>query len=187
MSAQNRRYEDRVIIGLTGGLGSGKTTVAKMLAKRGAYVIDADKIVHQIIDAPTRKKLAEVVFDDCKAMERLCRKVHPLVKMEILRQLQELGRDKTAVIDAPLLIESGFHKKCDYLVVVKASLRKQLERAKQSLAITREEAMKRIRLQMPLREKIALADFVIDNGGPLSDTEKQVKKLWEEILEKETE
>ena len=91
------------------------------------------------------------------------------------------------MIDGPLLIESGFHKKCDYLVVVKAPLRKQLERAKQSLAITRKEALKRIRLQMPLREKIALADFVIDNGGSLSDTEKQVKRLWEEILEKETE
>ena len=187
MSAQNRRYEDRVIIGLTGGLGSGKTTVAKMLAKRGAYVIDADKIVHQIIDAPTRKKLAEVVFDDKKALERLCRKVHPLVKKEIRRQVKALGKDETSVIDGPLLIESGFHKKCDYLVVVKAPLRKQLERAKQSLAITRKEALKRIRLQMPLREKIALADFVIDNGGSLSDTEKQVKRLWEEILEKETE
>ena len=176
-----------MIIGLTGGLACGKTTVAKMLKKRGAYVIDADKIVHQIIDVPTRKKLAEVVFDDRQALDRLCRKVHPVVKREILRQVKGLGKDKTAVIDAPLLIESGFYKKCDYLVVVKAALKKQLERAKQSLAISRKEALKRIGMQMPLREKIALADFVIDNGGPLSDTEKQVKRLWEEILEKETE
>lgn len=173
-----------MIIGLTGGLSCGKTTVAKMLKKRGAYVIDADKIVHQIIDAPTRKKLAEVVFDDRKVMDRLCRKVHPVVKREISRQLKALGKDKTTVIDAPLLIESGFHKKCDYLVVVQASLKKQLERAKQSLTISRQEALKRIGMQMPLREKIALADFVIDNGGPLKDTEKQVRKLWESILKR---
>jgi len=171
-----------MIIGLTGGLACGKTTVARMLKKRGAYVIDADKIVHQMIAAPARKKLAEVVFDDRQALERLCAKVHPLVKREILRQLKSLGKDKTAVIDAPLLIESSFHKKCDYLVVVKAPLRKQLERAKQSLAISRQEALKRIRLQMPLREKITLADFVIDNGGSLSDTKMQVKKLWRKVV-----
>ncbi len=174
-----------MIIGLTGGLACGKTTVAGMLKKRGACVIDADRIVHKIIDAPTRKELAKVVFDDRQALDRLCRKVHPAVKREISRQLKALGRDKTAVIDAPLLIESGFHKKCDYLVVVKAPLKKQLERAKQSLAIPRQEALKRIGMQMPLREKIALADFVIDNGGPLSDTKMQVRKLWEEIVEKE--
>ena len=170
-----------MIIGVTGSLGTGKTRVARMFGRFGAYIIDADKIVHRILDKSARRHLAGLVFDDKEALKKLCRVIHPIVKKEIFRALKKNKSKKTIVIDAPLLIESGLDKKCDYLVVVKAALTKQLERAAKNLSLSRNQILKRIRLQMPLKKKMALADFVIDNGGSLKNTEKQVRKVWEEL------
>lgn len=174
-----------MLIGLTGSLGTGKTTVAKMFRQLGAYVIDADKIVHRILSKPIREDLGSFVFDEEKALKKLCRIIHPLVKRDILKGIRRNKSKKAIVIDAPLLIESALHKKCDYLVVVKATLQKQLERASKNLSIPKNQIRKRIRLQMPLAKKIAMADFVIDNGGSFKNTQKQVRKIWKTLEPRE--
>lgn len=170
-----------MIIGVTGSTGAGKTTVSRMFAKCGAYVIDADKIVHGILDKSSRRLLAHFVFDQPQALRKLCRIIHPLVKKKIFSEIKKHRPEKIIVIDAPLLIESGLNKKCDYLVAVKANFRKQLQRAGKSLSLSQGQIRKRIRQQMPLKRKIALADFVIDNAGSLKDTEKQVRRVWLEL------
>lgn len=170
-----------MIIGLTGSLGTGKTLVASMLKKRGAYVIDADKIVHRILSRAARKKLSEFIFDDARALRKLCSIIHPLVKKEILRDIKDNPSRKIIVIDAPLLIEAGLHKKCHRLVVVKADLATQIRRACKNLGISRSDCIERIRQQMPLPKKVAMADFIIDNRGSLKKTEEQVEELWKKL------
>ena len=170
-----------MIIGLTGGLGTGKTTVAKMFGRCGAYVIDADRIVHRILNKSVRKKLAGFIFDDKNALQKLCRIIHPIVKKEIYSEIRKNRTKRTIVLDAPLLIESGLDERCDLVVVVKTTLKKQLERASKNLRIPRSQARKRLRLQLPLKKKIAMADFIIDNGGSLRNTQKQVEKIWETL------
>lgn len=171
-----------MIIGLTGGLSSGKTTVSGMFRSLGGYVIDADKIVHRLIDKAARKKIGGFIFDEPKALKKLCRVLHPVVKKEISFEIEDNKHRKLIVIDAPLLIEAGLDKKCDFLIVVKSNLKNQLERANRSLGFSKSQALKRIKLQMPLRKKIALADFVIDNNGSLSDTKKQVVNIWNKLM-----
>jgi dephospho-CoA kinase len=170
-----------MIIGVTGSIGTGKTTVAKMLGRLGAYVIDADAIVHRLLNKSTRKKLAAYVFDNEEALKKLCGRIHPKVKREILKRIKSRKSGRAIVIDAPLLIECGLDRKCDYVIVVKASRTKQLERARKKLSIPKDQILKRLRMQMPLREKISMADLVIDNNGALNDTEKQAGKIWEEL------
>lgn len=173
-----------MIIGVTGSVGTGKTTVSMMFRKLGAYVVDADKIVHRILDKSARKRLSGFVFDQPQTLKKLCRIIHPLVKREIFSELKKHKSRRAIVIDAPLLVESGLDEKCDYLLVVRANLKQQLERASESLSLSKEQIRKRIKQQMPLREKIRLADFVVDNRGSLKNTEKQVKEVWEEIWKK---
>lgn len=171
-----------MIIGVTGSIGTGKTTAAKMLQDLGAYVIDADAIVHRLLDKPERKELAAYVFDNEQALKKLCGWIHPKVKKEIIERIKARKSGRAIVIDAPLLIECGLDKKCDYVVVVKASIENQLERARKKLSISKAQIRKRLKFQMPLREKISRADFIIDNNGTLRNTEKQARKIWEELL-----
>lgn len=173
-----------MIIGITGSVGTGKTTVSGMLRKLGAHVVDADKIVHRILGKSARKRLAGFVFDQPQTLKKLCRIIHPLVKREIFSELKKHKSRRAIVIDAPLLVESGLDEECDFLLVVKANLREQLARASGGLSLSKEQIRKRIKQQMPLREKIRLADFIIDNRGTLKNTEKQVKEIWEEIWKK---
>ena len=170
-----------MLIGVTGSIGAGKTTVAKMLKRLGASVIDADKIAHKFLDKAARKKLAGFIFDDKKALGRLCGVIHPLVKEEIARKIRKKINARAIVIDAPLLIESGLYRKCDVIIVVKAGLKVQIGRASRNLSIPEHEVKKRIILQMPLRRKTEYADFVIDNSGSLKDTGSQVKEAWRKI------
>lgn len=171
-----------MIIGLTGGLSTGKTTVARIFRDLGAYVIDADRIVHRIINKATRRKIAGFIFDEPRALKKLCRIIHPIVKKEIFSEIRRNKNRKLIVIDAPLLIEAGLDKKCDFLIVVKANLKNQLERAAKSLNISKSQARKRIKSQMPLNKKIAAADFVIDNNGSLANTKRQLKDVWRRLM-----
>ncbi|OGX37927.1 MAG: dephospho-CoA kinase [Omnitrophica WOR_2 bacterium RIFCSPHIGHO2_02_FULL_52_10] len=193
------------VIGLTGGLATGKSTVAAMLAKLGAKVINADKIAHQQMRPGTpgwravvklfgkevlnggrvnRRAIAGRVFKDRTLLSALNRIVHPAVRAAIIREIARLKRKNPkakVVLDVPLLFESGMGKLTDVTVVVRSSREKQIARAKRNLGITAEEARRRIMAQMPLREKIRQADIIIDNNGTLNQTQKQVKRLWQKL------
>lgn len=195
------------VIGLTGGIASGKSTVSNMLSKLGAVVVDADLIAKEVtspgslglqklVDAfgkeilfpdgsLNRKKLAEIVFHDKDVLTLLNSIVHPLVLERIVtildnlkRRAEEDGATKIVVLDAPLLLEVGAEKLVDEVWVVSVDLESQVRRLMRREGFTREQAFSRINAQMPLAEKKRYADEIIDNNGTLEETEKRVKELW---------
>ncbi|MDI6758460.1 MAG: dephospho-CoA kinase [Candidatus Omnitrophota bacterium] len=207
------------IIGLTGGFGAGKTTVAGIFKSLGAAVIDADKIAHGLIDPAFFKKkagsiqakqgiyredgykkiisafgkdildengvldrprLGKIVFSSRKLLKKLNRIIHPQV-IRIIRKEIKHALPKLIVIDAPLLIESGINKIADILIVVKASQGKQIKRIQKRSSLSRQNILRRIKCQIPLRDKLRLADFIIDNNGSLKKTKKQVKEVWRRL------
>jgi len=200
------------IVGLSGGIGSGKSTVSRQLAALGATVIDADAIVHElqapgspmlteiaaafgpgVIDAEgrlDRAALGAIVFRDAAARARLGAIVHPPVAAEIARRVDRARRQRVAVVvlDIPLLFEgrqagtrTAAALQFDATVVVWAPEPVQIERQITRDGCSREEALRRIRAQLPLHEKKALADFVIDNAGTPEETERQVRALWKTL------
>jgi len=193
------------VIGVTGGLGSGKTTVAGMFKDLGAKILDADKIARRqllpkgkcfkavikvfgknIVTSGKidRKRVADRVFKDLKKLRQLEQIIHPEVRKEIIKKIQnyKVRKRKTVIVlDVPLLFESKFHRHVDISIVVKASKAVQVARATKLLGMTKAEAQRRIKAQMPLRKKIRLADMIIDNQGSLIQTKKQVKLIWEKI------
>ncbi|MCM8766046.1 MAG: dephospho-CoA kinase [Candidatus Omnitrophica bacterium] len=197
-----------IIVGITGSLGSGKSTVASYFSLRGAKVVDADKIVHRLLRFDTtlaerlvesfgkeiinskgsidRKKLAEIGFRNFYQWRALCKIIHPEV-IKIIKEMIKKARKqkiKVLVIDAPLLIESGLNKLVDYTVLVKAKRRDAYQRAKIKLGISREDFRRRIRFQFPFSKKLPYADFVIDNSKTLRITERQVDEIWKKIIKK---
>ena len=200
------------IVGLSGGIGSGKSTVSRRLAALGATVIDADAIVHElqapgspmlaeiaaafgpgVIDAEgrlDRAALGAIVFRDAAARARLGAIVHPPVAAEIARRVARARSDAAPVVvlDIPLLFEgrragtgTAAALPYDATVVVWAPEDAQIERQIARDGCSREEALRRVRAQLPLHEKKALADFVIDNSGTPEETERQVLALWESL------
>ncbi|MEW5975164.1 MAG: dephospho-CoA kinase [Acidobacteriota bacterium] len=191
-------------VGLTGGIASGKSTVCRMLEAKGCVIIDADKEAHRLLlkgeacylPAVTafghailradgeidRGRLGQVVFEDESKLDLLNSIVHPHVISEILSKLDIIGKarpEARVVVDASLMIESGFHRRFKGLVVVWCGIEQQVERLMQRNAMSESQARKRIALQMPLEEKVKLADWVIDNSGPLAETERQVETIVE--------
>jgi len=197
-----------LVIGLTGGVGTGKSAVATMLVKLGAREIDADKIVHRALGKKgrcvrpvvrefgkqmmlkggiDRSKLASIVFGDHKKLRILECITHPVVKKITVEEIKKLRRSKgvkVVVLNVPLLFESGMNKLCDFIVVVKARRGFQLSRTCKRLRITKTEVIHRIKSQMLLSKKIQKADFIIDNNGSLMETKKQVVKLWQKLYPK---
>jgi len=203
------------IVGLSGGIGSGKSTVSRQLAALGATLIDADAIVHElqapgspmlaeiaaafgpgVIDAKgglDRAALGAIVFRDAAARARLGAIVHPPVAAEIARRVARARSQGAAVVvlDIPLLFEgrkagtgSAAALQFDATIVVWAPEPAQVERQIARDGCSREEALRRIRAQLPLHEKKALADHVIDNSGTPEETERQVRALWEVLSRK---
>lgn len=191
-----------IIVGLTGGLGTGKSTVTNLFRELGAYVVDWDELARratcprskawkviteqfgtEILDDDltiNREKLARIVFSDKRKLAELERIVHPEVFKEDERITDEIAsRDPDAVIikDIPLLFEVGRHMCVDKVIVVSASRRTQLRRLREK-GVTREEARSRMKSQLPLEDKTKAADFVIDNDGPLEETRRQVENLY---------
>ena len=187
-------------VGLTGGIGCGKSTVARMMRELDCHVIEADGVAHRLMEPGTpayqeilhefgqqvigpdgridRKKLGAIVFDDPERLQRLNRIVHPRVIEEQDRQLEELARKgaDVAVVEAPLLVEAGYHERMDRLVVVWCRPEQQRERLR-ARGMAPEEIEKRIAAQMPLEMKRQLADEQIDCSGTLEETRRQVEAL----------
>ena len=188
------------IIGVTGGLATGKTTVTDLFVERGAVRIDADAIAHDVLendsevkkkviglfgDAVTpggsvdRRKLARIVFFDKEKLGKLCKITHPAIIKRIADRVQAAG-DRVVVIDAPLLIESALNEEVDIVVVVTADLKTQIKRAVER-GIGAEEAKNIIDNQMPLSRKEELADYIIDNDGNFEKIKEGVDRIWQKI------
>lgn len=197
-----------VLIGLTGGIASGKSTVARLLAERGAAVIDADVIAEEVrrpggegYDAIVarfgpeiladggeidRQKLGTKVFSDEGARIDLQAITHPLIYAQIVERIKEAANThEVVVVDAALLVETlpdrGRALGIDALVVVAADPDVQTDRLARDRGMTSQDAALRITAQAPIEKKLAVADYVIDNRGSLEDLESSVDLLWNEL------
>lgn len=192
-------------IGLTGNIGTGKTTVAWMFEELGAPLINADKIAHESIEPQTavwkalfdrygkqilmkdqiinRKVLANIIFSkdaERKFVESL---IHPKVHDEITKQLMAAKRNGTPliIVEIPLLFETKWDKEMDSIIVVRCDLEQQIARCQEKFGLSREEVLMRIKTQKPLEEKIARADYAIDNAGSKSETLVQVRRIYQTL------
>ena len=196
------------IVGITGGIACGKTTVSNLLAEKGAVPINADEIGHQLLksDSPvigklvdsfgveiledsgdvSRKKLGAIVFNDKKAREKLNAILHPLIITSSRARARELVTDNPScvvLLDAPLLIEAGAYDAVDLIVVVTSAYETQIQRIldrskEQNRPLSEAEAQARIDAQMPISEKVKYADIVVNNDGTYEELQKQVDALW---------
>jgi len=193
------------VIGITGGLGSGKSTVAQIFRQKGVRVLDADKIAHGLLFPGTnsfrqiikkfgtailkdghidRSRLAGIVFADARKLKKLCSIIHPQVVKEVKAQIRSFRARKTRsflMIDAPLLFEAGLDALCDHIIVVYASPKVQVARIQKRNHWTKHEILKRMNAQMSIKKKVVRADFVIDNQGNINQTKKGVEKIWQEL------
>lgn len=193
-----------LLVGLTGGIGSGKTTVARMLETRGAVVFDADLLARDAVEPGTpgyrqvverfgpnvlapgggidREALAAVVFADPAARRDLEAIVHPEIR-RLFAESTEAYRDTDAVVvfSAPLLVETGMHTAFEILVVVSAPVEQQIERLMRERAMSEPAIRERIAAQLPLEDKAEVADILIDNDGTLEELEGQVDRVWTQL------
>ncbi len=194
------------IIGLTGGIASGKSTVAKMLVEKGACLIDADRLAREVVEPGRpawrdivewlgdaillpdrnldRARLAEIVFNDRSKLEKLNRIVHPRVGERfgaLTEEIKKRDPDAVVVYDIPLLIEAGMQKIVDLVLLVYVTPEIQASRLQQRDGISRAAAEARIKAQKPLEEKKELADVIIDNSGAEAETARQVDRFWQNL------
>jgi dephospho-CoA kinase len=188
------------LIGLTGGIGSGKSTVARIFRDHGVPVIDADVVARQVTEPGQaahrdiarawpqvigadgrvdRKRLAAIVFADSKSRKRLEAITHPRIRTEVAAQaaaLEATGHE-VALFEAALLVETGSYRDLDGLILVTCDPTACVERVVQRDGTSRESALARIAAQLPVEDKIRAADHVIDNGGTLEQTTEQVLRI----------
>jgi dephospho-CoA kinase len=201
-----RGKDNRLLLGVTGGIASGKTTVANMLKELGAPIIDFDVIARQVVepgkpawkeivdyfgrqvlqedDTLDRKRLSDIVFRDFEKRKKLESFTHPHIGEEFLKQVGELtSNDPDAIIQVvvPLLIELSLQYQFHKLLLVYIPVEQQVERLAERDGISREEAANILKAQLPIDEKVGYADFVIHNEKSLEDTRKQVEELWETL------
>lgn len=194
------------IIGLTGGIASGKSTVSSFFRQKGAAVLDADQIARELSEPGgelhaeyvrhfgaevlqndgtlDRRRIGQIVFSDPQQKQWLDTVSHPAIRGELLRQLAQKQNEKQRLIllDIPLLFESGWDKMADKTCLVYVNETIQLQRLMKRNGYTRREAQDRIAAQMPLEEKKKRADYLIDNNGSLTDTIRQAEALWREWI-----
>lgn len=193
-------------VGLTGGVCTGKTTVAEMFSRLGSPVISADDVVHRLLKEEEevkaavvsifgkevlaqdgcvdRGKLAGIVFTDGRRLRQLTDLLHPRVRLEMRRFFEErekAGQEQVCVAEVPLLIEGGALELYDVIVVVKANYENQLRRFCQRGGKTRSDLDRRIANQMNMDEKVKFADYVIENDGSVEKTFEQVKNVYDRI------
>ncbi|MEW6375189.1 MAG: dephospho-CoA kinase [Thermodesulfobacteriota bacterium] len=195
-----------LIVGLTGGVASGKTVVSQILREEGAYLINADQIARELVQPHTptwkelirvfgqdilekdgsihRKKLAAKVFSDTRQRNLLNQILHPRIKEEMDRRVKEISQEDPeaiVVFDAALLVEVGEHRKMDKVIVVTSTEAQQIERLKNRDGVEPEEARKVLSSQMANEEKLKVADYVIRNEGSLEETRKRAKEIFQEL------
>lgn len=193
-----------MLVGLTGGIGSGKSEVAGRLAALGAVVVDSDRLAREVVEPGTpglarlveefggsildpsgaldREALARIVFADDEARRRLNAVVHPLVGEQVFRRTAEaLERDPQAVVvnDVPLLAEGGLADRYDTVVVVDAPVEVQLDRLVRLRGMSKADAWARIGVQASREQRLAVADDVIRNDGDLDALQAQVERVWQ--------
>lgn len=192
-----------LIVGLTGGIATGKSTVAAIFEELGAYRIDTDRLARLVVEplqpaweaivhsfgrgvlaasgSIDRNKLADIIFAEPEKREVLNKLTHPAVRTllrEELAHARELGVG-IVLVEVPLLYEAGFDCEVDCVIVVKTTEKTQLSRLLNREGLSEEAARLRIEAQMPLQEKIARADYLIDNDGPPAQTREQAEKIWQ--------
>ncbi len=203
-----RGHDKRLLVGITGGLATGKSTVVKMLREKGAYVIDFDELARDVVRPGTpawqdivnyfgneilkedgnidRKRLGDMVFKDLEKKKALESFTHPRIHERFLEELKDItSKDPEAIIlaDIPLLIEQNLQYMFHRVVLVYVPQEVQLLRLIQRDRISREQAEAILRSQLPIGEKLGYADYVIDNSGDLASTQGQVDSLWVELRE----
>ena len=194
-----------MIIGLTGSIATGKSQSSKIFKELGCYIIDADKISRTLTvkdskclkdivgtfgtdvlkddGSLNRKKLGEIVFNDKQAKIELERIIHP----HIIRKTNEIITKKyntaNIIVDAPLLFEVGLDRICDTVIVIYAQHHIQTDRFMKRDNISKEEAIKRIGLQMPIEDKMKLADITIDNSGTITELKKKIEITYKKLMQ----
>jgi len=193
-------------VGLTGGIASGKSTVGRMLGELGCRVIDYDRITRQLFEAGSpvnaavaeafgprvvasdgtidRKILGELVFENTELRQKLNSIVHPAINQrqsEFLAQAAAEDSHAIGIVEAALIVEVGTYKNYDKVIVVTCSPKIQRERLRERSGLTPQQIETRIASQMPLEEKIKVADFVIDNSGDIGKTRQQVEEVYRQL------
>ncbi|KAA0965174.1 dephospho-CoA kinase [Sporosarcina sp. ANT_H38] len=190
-----------MIIGLTGSIASGKSTVSKMLQKKGFPIVDADEIAHLVVEPGSpvlleisrvfgqgilradgslnREKMGERIFGNVEERQKLNSIIHPAIRKEMMRQKEQWisTGSNTVIMDIPLLFESGLQSFVDKIIVVSVTPEIQKERLIARNVLSEEEADARIRSQLPMDEKELRADAVLHNNGPVEDTESQLTEV----------
>ncbi|OGP69635.1 MAG: dephospho-CoA kinase [Deltaproteobacteria bacterium RBG_13_47_9] len=195
-----------LVVGLTGGVASGKTTVSQILQQEGSYLIDADQIARELVQPRTptwgelirvfgkeilqkdesinRKKLAATVFSNPQKRRLLEEILHPQITKEIDRRVEAIRKkdpEAVVVVDAALLVETGTYRRMDKLIVVTATETQQIERLGKRTGAARKEAKGIISSQRALEEKVKVADFIIRNEGTLEETSMRAKEIFQEL------
>jgi dephospho-CoA kinase len=190
-------------IGLTGGIGSGKSEVSRLLAAHGAVVIDADRLAREVVEPGTpglaevveafgpgvlaadgtldRRELGQRVFGDDDARRRLEAIIHPRVRARAAELEAAAGADAVVVHDIPLLVETGQAGSFDGVVVVDVPVETQVRRLVERRGMTETEARSRIAAQAPREQRAGAADWIVDNTGSLADLEAAVARVWTEL------
>ncbi|MBS3900845.1 MAG: dephospho-CoA kinase [Dethiobacter sp.] len=192
-----------LIVGLTGGIATGKSTVAAIFEELGAYRIDTDRLARVVVEplqpaweaivhsfgrgvlaasgSIDRKKLADIIFAEPEKREVLNKLTHPAVRTLLREELAHARKQGVGIVlvEVPLLYEAGFDCEVDCVIVVKTTEKTQLSRLLNREGLSEEAARLRIEAQMPLQEKIARADYLIDNDGPPAQTIEQAEKIWQ--------
>ncbi|MGA5418759.1 dephospho-CoA kinase [Streptomyces lavendulocolor] len=193
-------------VGLTGGIGAGKSEVSRLLSSYGAVLIDADKIAREVVEPGTpglaavvaafgpdvltaegtldRPRLGSIVFSDPESLATLNGIVHPLVGARSAELEAAAGPGTVVVHDVPLLTENGLAPLYDLVVVVDASPGTQLDRLVRLRGMTEADARSRMSAQATREQRLAVADLVIDNDGPLEALEPQVREVWDRLVER---
>ena len=194
-------------IGLTGGIGSGKSSVSKLFQEWGTYVFDADSVAKEVLEKNQtaqneiisefgtdilniknkieKAKLARIAFQDENSQLRLNTIIHPYIFSEIDKEFDKVLQDgnyELFCVDAALIYESGADTHMDYVIVVISNLKLRIERVMKRGGLTREELLKRIELQWTDDEKVSMADFVIHNNGSEKDLRQECEEVYEKIV-----